>query len=59
MMEGGHLGGMALNVLPVSDHEQIEADSAGVQSMEVSVIELIKIWFYISCNVYTVYFLVL
>lgn len=36
IMEGGQLGGMALNVLQATDHEQIEADSAAVQSMEYS-----------------------
>ena len=42
MMEGAQLGGMSLNVLPVSESEnilsqdQMEADNAGVQSMEVS-----------------------
>ena len=42
MMEGAQLGGMSLNVLPVSEseniltQEQIEADNATVQSMEVS-----------------------
>ena len=41
MMEGGQLGGMSLNVLPVSEsenilsQEQMEADNAAVQSMEV------------------------
>ena len=41
MMEGGQLGGMSLNVLPVSESEnilaqdQMEADNAAVQSMEV------------------------
>ena len=41
-MEGGQLGGMSLNVLPVSEseniltQEQMEADNAAVQSMEVS-----------------------
>ena len=41
MMEGAQLGGMSLNVLPVSESEniltqdQMEADNAAVQSMEV------------------------
>ena len=41
MMEGAQLGGMSLNVLPVSEseniltQEQMEADNAAVQSMEV------------------------
>merc|ERR1711936_885146 len=41
-MEGGQLGGMSLNVLPVSEseniltQEQMEADNAAVQSMEYS-----------------------
>ena len=45
MMEGGQLGGMSLNVLPVSEseniltQEQMEADNAAVQSMEVSLDE--------------------
>ena len=35
-MENSQLGGnLALNVLPVTDHEQIEAEAAAVQSMEV------------------------
>jgi len=42
MMEGAQLGGMSLNVLPVSESEniltqdQMEADNAAVQSMEYS-----------------------
>ena len=37
IMENSQLGGnLALNVLPVTDHEQIEAEAAAVQSMEVS-----------------------
>ena len=52
MMEGAQLGGMSLNVLPVSESEniltqdQMEADNAAVQSMEVSEV----LGFYISCN---------
>ena len=38
-MENGQLAGnLALNVLPVTDHEQIEANTAAVQSMEVRLI---------------------
>lgn len=37
IMENSQLGGnLALNVLPVTDHEQIEAEAAAVQSMEYS-----------------------
>ena len=51
-MEGAQLGGMSLNVLPVSESEniltqdQMEADNAAVQSMEVSEV----LGFYISCK---------